>query len=253
MWPEPLFSLWGWPVNLYVVFVALGALVALEMMLRVGGERGTSPTLSIAAWLVVVGSLVFGGAIFPSWIQGVLPGQGRWSLSVIACVLLGAGGLAILSPTWRAQSPDLLDSVALGMALGQAIGRIGCFAAGCCYGLPAAGLPWAVTFVGGSSAARYPGLPLHPVQLYESLGCLLIALLLWSLRWRPNLRGRLIWVYLFSYGILRFSLEFFRGDVRPMMGALSLNQVICLGFVGIGAAMLWLPGRAARRQKVLAS
>ncbi len=84
------------------------------------------------------------------------------------------------------------------------------------------------------------------MQLYESLGCLLITLLLWSLHRRPEARGRLIWVYVLSYGLLRFGLEFFRGDVRPMVGALSLNQVVCLGFVVIGAALLaWRPGKAA--------
>lgn len=253
MWPEPLFAPWGLRIGLYEIFIALGALAALELVLHLGGERDVAPHLILAMWLVGVAGILVGGVLFPNWIQAFLPGQGRWSLSMLICVVLGEIVLMAAHPTWRGRMPDLLDVVAPAIVLGHAIARLACFAAGCCYGLPAAGLPWGVTFLGGSSAARYPGLPLHPVQLYESLGCLLIALLLWSLRWRPNLRGRLIWVYLFSYGILRFSLEFFRGDVRPMMGALSLNQVICLGFVGIGAAMLWLPGRAARRQKVLAS
>jgi phosphatidylglycerol---prolipoprotein diacylglyceryl transferase len=238
MWPESLFTLWGRPVNLYLVFVALGALAALEIILHIGWERGISTGLCIAAWLVGFGALVLGGVVLPSWMQGVLPGQGHWSLSFLVCALLGEGSLILLQPKWRSLAPDLLDMLSPAVALGQSIGRLGCFAAGCCYGSPAPGLPWAVTLVGSSSAERYPGLPLHPVQLYEALGCLLIFLLLWSLRRRPGRRGKLLWLYLLSYGLLRFGLEFFRGDVRPMVGALSLNQVVCLGFVAIGAAML---------------
>ncbi len=77
-------------------------------------------------------------------------------------------------------------------------------------------------------AIPWPAAP--PGQLYESLGCLLISLALLSLRQHPALRGALVWIYLIAYGLLRFAIEFFRGDARPMLGILSLNQIFCLGF-----------------------
>ena len=72
----------------------------------------------------------------------------------------------------------------------------------------------------------------------ESLGCLLISLALLSLRQHAALRGALVWIYLIAYGLLRFAIEFFRGDARPMLGILSLNQIFCLGFIAIGAVVL---------------
>lgn len=238
MWPQPLFPHLGLSINLYDVLVVLGTLAALELMLYLGWERGLSPSLSFALWLVAVSGLVIGGGLLPGWIQEILPGQGRWSLAWITCILIVEGLLIASRRVWRDRAWELIDVVAPALSLGQSIGRLGCFAAGCCYGLPAPGLPWAVTFTGGSSAARYAGLPVHPVQLYESLGCLLITVLLLKLRHRLACQGQLVWIYLASYGLLRFVLEFFRGDPRPMVGLLSLNQVICIGFIAIGGAFL---------------
>ncbi len=156
MWPEPLFSLWGWPVNLYVVFVALGAFAALELMLFWGGASEIRLRLILAMWLVGVAGIFIGGRLLPTWLQAFLSGQGPQSLTMLTCILLGQILLAAAHPAWRGRMPDLLDMVAPATPLGLAIGRLGCFAAGCCYGIPAPGLPWAVTFEGGSSAARIP-------------------------------------------------------------------------------------------------
>ena len=250
MWPEPLFALWGWGIGLYEIFVALGALAALELALYLGWERDISLLLIVAIWLVGVAGILVGGVLLPHWLQAFLPGQGSWSLSMLISILLGEIILIAANPVWRARMPDLLDVVAPATALGHSIGRLACFAVGCCYGVPALGLPWAVTFIGGSSASRYPDLPLHPVQLYESLGCFLIALLLLKLRQQSAMRGALVWVYLLSYGLLRFGIEFFRGDPRPMVGILSLNQVICLGFIAIGAVMLVRQARQPANQRI---
>ncbi|MGB8648620.1 MAG: prolipoprotein diacylglyceryl transferase family protein [Anaerolineae bacterium] len=247
MWPEPLFSLWGWSINLYVILIALGALAALELVLYLGWERGLDLFLSLGLWFIGIGGLLLGGDVLREWIQRILPGQGRWSLAWISAILILEALLIASRRDWRARAHDMLDVVAPAVALGQAIGRLGCFAAGCCYGLPAPGLPWGVTFTGNSSAARYPGLPLHPVQLYESFGCLLITILLLKLHRHPTWQGQLVWLYLVAYGALRFVVEFFRGDPRPMVGLLSLNQVICLGFIAIGGAFLMLRARALAR------
>lgn len=232
MWTEPLFSLGGWSVNLYLVFIALGAFAAFELTIFLGWGRDISLRLILAMWLIAVVGIVVGGVLVPIALQTFLPGQGHWSLPMLLCILIGETILVGVT-----QMPHLLDVVAPAIAFGHAIGRLACFAAGCCYGLPAPGLPWAVTF-GGSSAARYPGLTLHPVQLYESLGCLLITFLLLKLRHHPAWRGALVLVYLLAYGLVRFAIEFFRGDPRPMVGILSLNQIICLGFIAFGTVML---------------
>jgi phosphatidylglycerol:prolipoprotein diacylglycerol transferase len=136
-----------------------------------------------------------------------------------------------------------LDVLAPAVALGQAIGRLGCFAAGCCYGAPSTAA-WSVIFHSEDAHALVGvplGIPLHPSQLYESLGTFL--LLLWLLRILKNRRfeGQVFSSYLIAYAILRFSLEFLRGDVARgtvFGGTLSTSQFIAIVVVFLTLAAL---------------
>jgi phosphatidylglycerol:prolipoprotein diacylglycerol transferase len=104
------------------------------------------------------------------------------------------------------------------LALGQSIGRLGCFLNGCCYGKPTF-LPFGVYFPGGE-------VPIHPTQLYESLATLGIFLILGILRERPHQDGRIFTYYLLFYSSARFFLEFLRGDNLPFILGLTIYQVI---------------------------
>jgi phosphatidylglycerol:prolipoprotein diacylglycerol transferase len=134
------------------------------------------------------------------------------------------------------------DLAAPAIALGQAIGRIGCFMAGDDYGRPT-DVPWAVTFT-DPDAARIGGAPLgvslHPVQLYESAFCfVLFGTLVW-LRRRPHREGTILTVYTALYGSGRFLLEFLRGDEdRGFVGVLSTSQFIAVILLAL-TAMVWL-------------
>jgi len=150
-------------------------------------------------------------------------------------------------PFWR-----IADLCGPAIALGQAIGRIGCLMAGDDYGRPTQ-IPWAVTFT-DPDAARIGGaplgVPLHPVQLYESMICLALFALLVRLRRRKRFDGEVILVYTLLYAIARFMLEFFRGDAdRGFVfgGLLSTSQFIA-AILGPAAIVLWL---VRRRQSTL--
>ncbi len=141
-------------------------------------------------------------------------------------------------PFWR--TADLCGPA---IALGQAIGRIGCLMAGDDYGRPAQ-LPWAVTFT-DPDAARIGGaplgVPLHPVQLYESIVCLALFAGLVRLSRRKRFDGEVILAYTAWYAIARFGLEFFRGDAdRGFVfgGLLSTSQFIA-AILGPAALVLW--------------
>jgi phosphatidylglycerol:prolipoprotein diacylglycerol transferase len=147
-----------------------------------------------------------------------------------------------LLPFWR--TADLCGPA---IALGQAIGRIGCLMAGDDYGAPAQ-LPWTVTFT-DPEAARIGGaplgVPLHPVQLYESIVCLALFAFLVRLTRRKRVDGEVILAYTFLYAVARFGLEFFRGDAdRGFVfgGLLSTSQFIAL-VLGPAAIGLWLVRR----------
>ena len=122
------------------------------------------------------------------------------------------------------------DICAPAIALGQAIGRIGCLMAGDDYGRPTT-MPWAVTFTDPSVAtiAGSPlGVPLHPVQAYESVVCLVLFVFLVRLLRRKRFDGEVMLMYTLLYATARFVLEFFRGDADRgfVMGWLSTSQFI---------------------------
>jgi phosphatidylglycerol:prolipoprotein diacylglycerol transferase len=123
------------------------------------------------------------------------------------------------------------DTFALPLALAMAIGRLGCFFNGCCYGTPT-DLPWAVTF-------QVRGQPLlcHPTQLYESLFHLvMVGLLLLGMR-VDVLRGNRLKFYLIAYALFRFVTEFIRPEKADWLG-LTFYQCLALVMAG-GLAMQW--------------
>ena len=141
----------------------------------------------------------------------------------------------------------MADLCAPAIALGQAVGRIGCFMAGDDYGRPAR-VPWAVTFTDPEAASiggAPLGVPLHPVQLYESVVCLALFLLLVRLEQRRHRDGDVIVAYTGLYAVGRFVLEFFRGDAdRGFVfgGLLSTSQFIGILMFAM-AAVLFLARR----------
>jgi len=141
-------------------------------------------------------------------------------------------------PPWRTA-----DVLAPAVAIGQAIGRLGCFCAGCCYGRPA-DVPWAVTFR-DAYASRTVGTPLdtplHPTEIYESLACLAIFFILAAMARRKRFDGQVTLAYVILYAVVRFVIEFYRGDaVRGSVfgGTLSTSQFIALLMVLAAAVAL---------------
>ncbi len=152
-------------------------------------------------------------------------------------------------PFWK-----ISDAAAPAIALGQSIGRIGCFAAGCDYGKPS-DLPWAVTFT-NPYANQLSGVPLntplHPAQLYESATTLVIfaALLFWF--YRKSFDGQVFCLYLIFYSVARFFLEFFRGDVDRgfVFGWLSTSQFISVILFPVAIGLyFYLRGRNPKQRR----
>jgi phosphatidylglycerol:prolipoprotein diacylglycerol transferase len=142
------------------------------------------------------------------------------------------GGIAFAAIyTWYAKLPilPLLDTYAAPVALGHAIGRVGCFLAGCCYGKPI-------------------GVPLHPTQLYEAAAEFANFIFLVWLGRRQRFAGQISGAYLVLYGIERGLIEIVRGDpdrTLLMHGAVSLMQIVSVGFVLAGSYLWWRGLRGA--------
>ncbi len=137
------------------------------------------------------------------------------------------------------------DVFAPGIALGHVTGRLGCLAAGCCYGRQT-DVPWAIIFTDPLAQANVGtplGIPLHPTQIYEAGAALLILglLLATERRGRP-FPGRTFWSYIFLYAISRYVIEIYRGDPRgTVFDVFSTSQFISVVLAPLSLAMLfWL-------------
>ena len=156
------------------------------------------------------------------------------------------GLAALVAAAWyvrRNHMPALrtCDSFAPGLALGHSIGRLGCFAAGCCWGTEC-NLPWAVKFH-DPAAYALTGVPLeialHPAQLYESGSeALVFGFLYWRFG-KQHAPGQIIGLYLVLSSVLRFFIEFFRNHEQalPFGLPLSITQWIAVGLAAVGAVL----------------
>lgn len=182
-----------------------------------------------------------------------------WTVLRSGGVFYGGLLLAVVVAFWQIRRHRLpvwttCDAFAPGIALGQAVGRIGCLMAGCCYGAPT-DLPWGVTFT-DPLAASNTGAPLdvslHPTQLYESGAALaILGLLLLAERRGPLPPGRTFWTYLLLYPAARFGIELFRGDPRgAVFEILSTSQFVSLLLVPLAVVMLLRLRGSTRAQAV---
>ena len=251
-----LFEIGGFPVYTYGVLLAAAYLLGLQFALMRARKRGldANRVMDLGIWVIV--SALLGAKLLLLVVEWDT--YGRNPSELITLVRSGGvfyGGLILAVAVafwymWRHRLPlwTVSDVFAPGIALGHVIGRMGCFFAGCCFGKPTS-VPWAITFQ-SEYAARNVGtpinVPLHPTQLYEAGAELLILGLLIATehRGRP-FPGRTFWGYMLLYGLSRFVIEFYRGDVRGAIGMFSTSQFVSLLIVPLSVVMLVLLARRA--------
>lgn len=148
---------------------------------------------------------------------------------------------------YRLNTPKFLDILAPSVALGEAITRIGCFLNGCCFGRPTDSI-FGVVFPDMCAAGScYPGIAVHPTQLYSSVAALVVMALILLLERYKRFNGFSALLFFMLYGLDRFVLDFFRfyEDGMKTFG-LSQNQLLSLGLFAVcGIIMLVLSRRAA--------
>lgn len=280
MFPE-LFKIPGidFTVNTYGALLALAFLAGLFVMARQAeaDKLDKNRMYDLGLWVLVaslIGSKLL--MIVTDWNEY----QGDWR-QFFSLDFLRSGGVfyggfigAVIAsvimmriyklPWWRTA-----DAFAPGIAIGQAIGRLGCFSAGCCWGKPTtafcgvqfsdkgheitnvptivAHLPAAIQQqwaekLGGLTAPIH----LHPVQLYEVGATLLIFVILLVMARKRRFHGQIVLAYALLYAVARFTIEFWRDDPRGALLGLSTSQLIALLiFIG-GVIALIYRSRAAR-------
>lgn len=253
-----LIDLGFFQVPTYGLLLALGVILGLWRARVRAADRGLvdpDRIVDLGLWLVIwalLGSKILLVIVeFPRYMHhpaelfGVLRAGGVFLGGFLAAVaasfiLLRRYGL----PLW-----ETFDTLSPSVSLGQAIGRLGCLAAGCCWG-GRCDLPWAITYhdVHAAENVGTPlGVALHPFPIYAAISNFLIYLLLARLFKARLRKGRVFASYLLLYGLTRFLLEYTRGDeIRGFVlnGLLSTSQAITALMVLAGITLhLWISRR----------
>lgn len=247
MFPK-LFELGGFFLPSYGVLVAIGFLAGLSVSTQLARRRGLNQEriYNLAIYCALAGLAGAKLLMFALDFDYYASHPGRlFSLDTLLSAGVFYGGfLGALGFAWlyiRKQGMDWLasaDVLAPGVAAGHAIGRLGCFAAGCCWGARC-DRPWAVTFT-NPAARELVGVPLnvplHPTQLYEAAGTALVAAVLWRASLGAPPKGKVLGLYLLLYSAVRLAVEFFREHQQdlPLGGPLTWTQWISVVLMGCG-------------------
>ncbi len=250
-----LFRLGSLNFYAYGFFIAVGFILGFLLAIRRGRQEGISDERIIDLLFLIVISAILGSRLL-----FVLVNLEHFRDDPLQTLKIWEGGLVfygglLLSvavsfgylkwrrlPVWK-----IADLFSPSIALGLFFGRMGCFFAGCCYGKETS-LPWGITFTDPNSLARL-NVTLHPAQIYEAIGSLLLFLFLnWKAK-RKVFDGQIFFFFLLIYSVLRFMIEFLRDDPRGFFwgGMLSTSQGIGIFLALTSLFMLFYLKRGRRR------
>lgn len=256
-------SWWGYSFDAFLptygFVLAAGFLLALRLAAARGKKAGIETQLVLDLGLYILISALLGAKLLLLIVDWQHYRHAPLSLLRSGGVFYGGLVAAVAISLWffrkhRLPAWQMTDIMAPAVAFGHAVGRLGCFSAGCCYGKPTP-LPWGVTFT-NEYARQVSGVPLgislHPTQLYEATAELLIFLALLLLSGRKRFDGQIFWTYVALYAVVRFIIEFFRGDQRGFVfdGALSTSQFIGILMLATSMTALILLRRGPRPKPV---
>ncbi len=248
-------------LHTYGFLVAVAFLAGLWVASRLAREAGLNVEAATNLGIYCALAAIAGAKLMMFVVDA--PYYVRHPAEIFSFATLQAGGvfygglIAALAVSWyymrKTNLPLLLtaDVFAPGIALGHGIGRLGCFSAGCCWGIECQ-RPWAVTFTNpvARDLVGVPlNVPLHPTQLYEAFAEFAIFGLLWWRVHRAHAKGDIISLYLMLYSAARFVVEFFRFHEQGNLwgGPLDTSQWISILLFAAGAAHFV----AAKRRRVV--
>jgi phosphatidylglycerol---prolipoprotein diacylglyceryl transferase len=255
VYPE-LFKVGPFTVYTYGVLLAASYLLGLRLAMWRAKKWGLDPNRVLDLGIYIIIAALVGAKLLllvVDFDQFRNPRE-LLNLARLGGVFYGGLLLAVGVAFWYIHRHRLpfwttCDVFAPGIALGHVTGRLGCLAAGCCYGKPT-DMPWAIVFTNPLAAANVGtplGIPLHPTQIYEAGASLIIlALLLATERRGRRFAGRTFWSYMFLYAVSRYVIEIYRGDPRgTVLGMFSTSQFISVVLAPLSLIMLvWLSRRA---------
>lgn len=224
----------------YGVFVAIGVFLSIFLFQKECKKENLKDEIvnSIIFWTVLTG--IIGGRILH-----VLVNLTYYSLNPLDILKIRNGGMAvegailfslifiiIYTKFKNISTIKILDKMAVFVPLGHSIGRIGCFLNGCCYGRE-------TNFF---LSVKFPFLEkrVHPTQLYYSFLYFVLFLILFKLSKKlRDFKGIIFSVYMISFGIIRYFVDFLRGDLKKTYLGLYSTQIIAVFIFLIGCFSLY--------------
>lgn len=242
-----LVQLGGFELRSYGVIVALSFLLGLWVSTREAKRKGLDPALiQDFAFYALLGGILGARLYYVIFSNPSYFLQKPWEIIAVwhgGIGIIGAllGGL--LTAVWYCRRKKLsfwrlADTLAPGVALGQAAGIFACLLNGDSYGKPA-DLAWAITYTDPRAMAPL-NVALHPVEIYEMAAYFLVFLLVWQTRKKYKIEGLAFLTYLAGYGAARFSVEFFRGNPAIFAWGIPAAQVFAVALVLVALAGFYL-------------
>ncbi len=234
-------------VTFYGILIAIGVAIAWQVTERTFLARGGNGEIlsKILARVLIFGFL---GARLAYVSTHLSRFEGEWwkviaiwegGLALYGGLTAGAIAGYVYSRKWNANFVDLLDGMAVGVPLAQALGRWGNYFNQELFGTPT-DLPWGLEIDPQFRPEAYPDAEtFHPTFLYESIWNVALAFFIaWVGRRYPQMRGRLIGIYFVGYGLIRFLMELIRTDTTFRFIGLSRNGWVSIGVILLGVIVL---------------
>ena len=238
----------------YGIIVALSFFVALWLSLREAKRSGLDPALiHDFAFYALLGGIVGARIYYVVFSNPAYFLQKPWEIVAVwhgGIGIIGALLGGFLTALWYCRKKQLsfwrfADTLAPGVALGQAAGVIACLLNGDSYGKPA-DVAWAITYTDPRALAPL-NIPLHPVEIYEMAAYLLVFLLVWQTRGKYKTPGFAFLTYVAGYGAARFAVEFFRGNPAIFAWGIPAAQVFGAALALAAVAGIGVLARAGRK------
>ena len=256
MHPE-LIEIGGITLYAYGFFIMIGALTSYMYGIKVlKKELDIEPDKAQTLTILIISAAVIGGKIFfyfedPAYYfsspENLLKNFRQ------GFVFYGSLIFAVPTVIWYFRKEKwpifpMLDILSIIATIIHGFGRLGCFFAGCCHGLPTDSF-LGVTFTDAKSQAKPLDTPLHPTQLYEVFFIGSLMLFLVQLKRRQQFHGQLVFLYVMIYAVGRSIIEVFRGDLRRgfvIEGLISHSQFISILLVLIAGACYWVTSKNSK-------
>lgn len=231
-----LFSIGPLTVHTYGVFVALGCIAGIVIAIRLGKPQGITSQQVMDMGFIMILCGVIGSRLayillnFSYYKNHILDIFKLWQGGLVFSGALLAVIIAVSLYVKRHKLSIWLvgDIWAPAAALGQALGRVGCFMAGCCYGKPT-DVFWGVTFSHPQSLAPLHTF-IHPTQLYSSFSGIIIFIITMILSTKKKFQGQVFLWFLILHSTGRLLIERFRGDDRGFIlgSELTVTQLVTM-------------------------